>query len=658
MMRAMYRALSLFLLSAHFAAAETIEFDIKAGETQTVALRSPVDDSHLRDPRGYEEHGTRARTFTKRITLSNTGSKPITGSLLAVNGRNFSTPEGFKATLGMSGGRIAIERLFTVWSDLRSHEGTGTTLSQEPLAALNFWGYTQCGDDTVSLARIAWMFDIPARHVSLNGHLAAEFQYDGGWHMVDGDQNACYLRLDNRSLASAEEIRNDPFLALRTKVFGKHGQMSRAESAYNAALFEYVAPTEPKPIRLKTGPAPLSAFTIQEGESITWLCDVPPETLAGGMSNADTAKISAIALATIEHRINAKAREIDDKGVLTVREPFPILQVVNETTGETVSPKEIVFKAAITTKSPADKIVVRMQCSRNALPLFSKGDNVVRLEADKGSAHVSYEYDPAPKSVLASVAIVPVAKGGRFQSTPSFNLQTRPPARRVWWQVSPERDFSFVAPNFEAVEAMTPILKFDAFTDTFLTTGRNYFIRARVNSGNVWSEWSAPVPFRVDKPAQPGEPNFAPMPGGGVRLSWIGIADEYLVFGSNRLDFLPDVFGAEEIVGMQQKSVTLKRPNQNLVATVKVAEVELTSLHRYYRVIAKKGGSLSVPGPLWKLPAEYAEKLPEATVLQGRVTKKDGKETFRAQEEKIPVAAKPAPTPVAPAPATPVAPAK
>lgn len=633
----------LLFLSAALAGAETIEFDIKAGDTQSVPLPSPVDDSHLRDPRGYEEHGAQARVFTRRITLSNTGGKPLTGSLLIVNGRDFSKPEGFRTALGLSGGRLAMERLYTRWTGLRSHFATGSTLSEEPLATLNFWGYTQCGDDTASLARLAALFEIPARHVPLNGHLAAEYQYDGGWHVVDGDQNACYLRLDNRSLASAEDIRNDPFLALRTKVFGKHGPMSRAESTFNTSLFEHVAPGEPKAIRLKTGPAPLNAFTLEQGESLTWRCDAPPEKPAGGPAAEAAAKIAPIALATIEHRLNGKARERDDKGLLTVRGPYPILKVVNETTGETVEPKEIAFKAAIATKSPADKVLLVMQCSRNALPLLSKGENAVRLDAAKGSAHVAYEYDPMPKAVLASVAVVPTAKGGRFSGSPSFTLESRPPARRVWWQISPERDFSFVPPNFDGLETMTPTLNLDPLTETFFSAGRTYYIRARVHSGNVWSEWSTPASFRMDRPAQPGEPSFSPIPGGGVRLSWIGVAEEYLVFASNRVDFMPELFGAEEIAGMQQKTVTLKRPNQNLVATVRNAEVELTSLHRYYRVIAKKGGTYSVPGALWKLPAEYASKLPDAMVLQGRVSKKDGRETYSASEVKLVPPAPPAP---------------
>jgi hypothetical protein len=634
----MLRLVTLLAVLTLAARAEKIEFDVKAGEATSVTLPSVVDDSHLRDPRGYAGHGPRARVFTRRIELSNTGTKPLVGHLLITNGRNFSSAENFKKVLGGSEGRIAAERLFTFWVDHRSHAGASAKVAEEPIAALNFWGYTLCGEDTQALARLARVFDLPARHVLLNGHIAAEYEYDGGWHVIDGDQNACYLRLDNRTLASAAEIRADPFLALRTKVFGKHSPMSRATATFNTGLFEHVVPNEPKAIRLKAGPAPLNTFTLEQGESLVWHCDTPPEVPAGALDTEKPEVLRTAALATIEHRFEVKKRPRDKEGVLTIHEPFPILKVLNETTGESVSPKEIAFKASILTKAETDKVSVVMQCSQVALPLLSKGDNTVLLDAERGKAHVVYYYDPLPGAILPSVAAVPVEKGGRFKGPPSFTIASRPAADRIWWQISSGRDFAFVPPNFNAVVPATPTLKFDGFTETFFSPGRSYFLRLKAHSGGIWSEWSPPVEFRVDKPAQPGEPRFAAVPGGGVRLSWVGVAEEYLVFGSNRADFVPENLAGEEIVAMEHAKVTEKRPNRNLVATVKGPEIELQVLHRFYRVIARKGGVFSVPGDLWKLPEPFAAKLPPALVLQVRASKQDGKDVYRAREEKLPAA--------------------
>jgi hypothetical protein len=320
-----------------------------------------------------------------------------------------------------------------------------------------------------------------------------------------------------------------------------------------------------------------------------------------------------------------------------VHEPFPILKVVNQTTGETVVPKGVVFKASIAVKDKSDKVSVWMQCSQLALPLLVSGDNTVFLDAQgKGKAHVTYHYDAAPSAVRAGVKLTSPAKNGHFSEPPTFTIATKPAAERLWWQIATARDFGFVAPNFDAVIPATPTLKFDPFTETFFSPGRSYFLRVKACASGVWSEWSAPLEFRVDKPPQPSEPHFGAIPGGHVRLSWAGIADEFLVFGSNRADFVPEIFTREEVVAMEGTSVTNKRPNENLIEKVASTEIEFRPQYRFYRVIARKGRMFSVPGALWRLPDDLATALPPATVLQAHVMKKEGgAEVYRTAEVKL-----------------------
>ena len=125
------------------AGAETLEFDLDAGKPRSVELASPVDDSHLRDPRGYSKHGTRNDVFTRRIELTNTGDKPLKGRLLIVNERDFTNIEGLQHTLGLKSSpsrhRESITRLFSFWKDARSHASVATPLAMEPFAMLNFW---------------------------------------------------------------------------------------------------------------------------------------------------------------------------------------------------------------------------------------------------------------------------------------------------------------------------------------------------------------------------------------------------------------------------------------------------------------------------------------------------------------------------------------
>src|SRR5688572_8313385 len=74
------RILLLTLLSS-IANADVLEFDLKAGNVRSVNIPSAVDDSNFTEPRGYANHGTRTRSFIRRIELTNTSAKPLTGRL-------------------------------------------------------------------------------------------------------------------------------------------------------------------------------------------------------------------------------------------------------------------------------------------------------------------------------------------------------------------------------------------------------------------------------------------------------------------------------------------------------------------------------------------------------------------------------------------------
>lgn len=635
---AMSRIAALLIALTVSASAATLEVKLKAGSIRPVTLDSPVDDSNFRDPRGYANHGTVAHHFTKRISILNTGDETLTGRLLVVNGRDWTNADAFASGLHLSAepGRQgeSMMRLFTFWNDHRSHAGSWSKLADEPFAALNFWGYTLCGEDTQSLARLAHTIDVPARHVQLNGHIAAEYRYDGAWHMIDGDQNACYLKLDNKTLASADELRADPFLIFRTRILGKHAPLLAAASACNSSLIEHVQPGEPKQIKLKTGPAPLNTFTLVPGESLTWLCDTPPEKIAGKTDTEKPDALRAAALATIEHRVMVKGRTIAKDSTISVHSPHPIVKAVNVTTGMIFQPKDgdVIFNATIPVKDEGDQVSVFSQCSQVSLPLLSRGDNTLLLDSGKGEARFTMEYDPQPKTVIPDAMLT--AREAAGEGTPAFAIVANPTAEELWWQVSEMRDFGFVAPSLEGVVPFAVHLRFDPLTDTFLSPGRTYFIRAKVKLGNVWGRWSEPLEFRVTKPRQPTGLKFSEPRSGRVRLTWdSGAKDaEFLVFGSNRIDFVPEVFAGEEIVALNHLTATEQRPNKNLIATVKAHEVEFAPEHRFYRVIARRHDVLSVPSGLARIPDEMAGKLPPAMVLQTRATKAGRKDVYRAKE--------------------------
>lgn len=609
---------------------ETLTIDLQAGRATEVVLDSPVDDWNFQDPRGYLHHGTRTRPFVRRLTLTNTGTTPLTGPLLVVNGADWSRTEALPASFSPPT-RGLMPRLFDFWRERISHADSDAPGVKEPLALLNFWGYALCGDTTAGLTHLAANYGVPARKIPLNGHIAAEYFYDDGWHILDADQNLCYLRLDNRTLASAADLRADPLPSRRTKVFGRYAAMDVVTAAFNTSLHEFIEPEEEKPVHPKAPPAPVRAMTLLPGEKMIVHCDQAPEEAIGRTDLRRWGAVREDALRVVEFTIDPKARAGTVAGSASFVSGYPILRAVNHTTGESFggAPRDPSFEITAKFRSPDDRLSIFCQRSESSLPRLQKGRNSVLLvAAGTGSARLDIEWDRAPADL-----VVPVVEVALDDASLTFHLQYPPAADLVWWQVSSSGDFAFVPPNFDSVTTSVTSLNFDPLTASFLNPSEPYYFRAKVRHAGVWGEWSAPLPFQASKPARPA-PIRATTAGDRWQLSWpdAGAGCEYLVFGSNRLDFLPEPYAAEEIVVMRNQGVEKSRPNKNLVATVTQPQIELEPAYRFYRVITRRAGVLSVPGDLLVMPPALAGKLPPALVLQDRWQRVDGRDEHLATE--------------------------
>jgi hypothetical protein len=322
-------------------------------------------------------------------------------------------------------------------------------------------------------------------------------------------------------------------------------------------------------------------------------------------------------LRLVEFVISAKARPSAGAGSAVFASGYPILRAVNHTTGDifdTAAGKPT-FEITVKFRDPADQISVYCQRAKASLPRVQKGPNAFLLSAanPQGSATLALEWD-----ALSLHLTVPIITASLADPTPSFSVAA-PNVDLLWWQISADRSFAFVPPNFDAVASPAEKITFDPLTSTFFHPDQPYFFRIKGRRDGVWSNWSTPLEFRVEKPAQPA-PVKTTVAIERLRLNWpaAGEGCEYLVFGSNRLDFLPEPFAAEEIVTLRNQGVEQSRPNKNLVAVVTQPEIELTPAFRFYRVIARRNGVLSVPSDLIHTPVALAAKLPPALVLQDR----------------------------------------
>ena len=98
-------------------------------------------------------------------------------------------------------------------------------------------------------------------------HCISQVYYDGGWHLMDGDMHTIYLKRDNKTIASEQELGRDHDLIKRTRVYGL-----LAADSHNAAESEaaqYVYEGEPTGSRQHSGNHTMN-MVLRPNEAIVW----------------------------------------------------------------------------------------------------------------------------------------------------------------------------------------------------------------------------------------------------------------------------------------------------------------------------------------------------------------------------------------------------
>jgi hypothetical protein len=227
---------------------------------------------------------------------------------------------------------------------------------------------------------------------------------------------------------------------------------------------------------------------------------------------------------------------------------------------------------------------------------------------------------------------------------PRFELELPKGADQFWWQIASSAEFSFILPNFDNVQKPADSVAISRLSGTFFNDGDRLFLRAKARVNGVWSNWSQPHAFSIGKPLAPRELTAVLLPSGDVQLQWkTDGAGTFLIFGSNRRDFLPEIYAPEEIVRMRHLQVVESRPNKNLLTTTREPQAQIAPGVRYVRVVAQRGSGYSPPSALLELPPAATAQLPPAKILQVRAKRVEGAEfpngyrdEYLAEERDIP----------------------
>jgi hypothetical protein len=205
-----------------------------------------MDGTNCRSPVGGS-FGVWEQTWesNRAVRMENVGDTDVTNPWLS-NGRNdFRTLKEMVAG-ALRPGMTDREKAIALWrlqTTHRFHATTGDAEVNDPVKAINVYGYTTCGDDSICLAGLWKTAGFKVRPARVVGHCITQVRFDGRWNLLDGDMGPFYLLRDNATIAGEQDLVRDHDLLKRTHTHGILDADSRADAEWSAALFVYEGDT-------------------------------------------------------------------------------------------------------------------------------------------------------------------------------------------------------------------------------------------------------------------------------------------------------------------------------------------------------------------------------------------------------------------------------
>jgi len=194
------------------------------------------------------------------IVIENVGQTDVVNPTVTVNGLYdwFSTER--MASEITRGCATDAEKAFAIWrwvQDKRFQRSATDRSSLHPVRYFNVYGYGICGHTAAAMKALGLAAGVPSRVHEIWGHTVAEFHFDGSWHVLDGNGRVFYPKRDNRTLASVEEVGDDPYISRRSP-------LSRFTYAYESKEDNYIEHSYDEEI----GRDYTMAMTLRPGERL------------------------------------------------------------------------------------------------------------------------------------------------------------------------------------------------------------------------------------------------------------------------------------------------------------------------------------------------------------------------------------------------------
>lgn len=588
-----------------FLQADSIRFELEANKPTEVILPWSCDDLDYKNPSGYSVAAEPADKVVRKVSIRVSGTEPLKLWSLEVNGKETLDKKGLEKWFS-GNGRPSLWSMYNRWREQRHHGSTGLDENYNAWGIVNLWGISWCGHDARSFAELARKAGIRSRLIPMNLHEVNEYRINGEWVVLDTDQNVFYPQLDGLTVASFDDLRRDPFLVLRAKPFGKYGDWNPVSAWSNLAHFDFRSGQTfiwDKAERLN--PLDRKPYVLLSGESADYIYDSSPKG-EGGAQRKDYPQCGLV-----DFNYNQSVRKQKGFGIET---PYPI-----DDAGPNKKPS---FQARWNADEKNTQ-VVSSYGARLSFPQFHAGVNQVVLHTlnEKGKAEITIDFSreaseriPSPAPTLKFLSV--------SNAIPQIEILA-PKADQLWWQLCIDPSFEIVVPNFDKVEEV-PIQKImisNPLEQTFLLPRRHYYVRAKARVNGLWSRWSEPVSFEIEKPDAPSGLSCAFVPESrDALIKWNNSSGTMLVYGSDRADFLPDLYlGRHATRGVLTDSGALAvelEPDCNILAQVSAEQGGvIVPKKNFYRLIRRDGGVLSVPSHMLGLQAPESSGLARPSIF-------------------------------------------
>ncbi|KPA19713.1 hypothetical protein MHK_000067, partial [Candidatus Magnetomorum sp. HK-1] len=347
-------------------------------------------------------------------------------------------------------------------------------------------------------------------------------------------------------------------------------------------------------------------WDLHPGEKIIYHYDECPEHIID--KRCDSINIEPekkFKTGKIELLINTRIRRnIEKKNEIIVRTKYPIYRINNQKTGQNILVKEKIITQIKINNTFQDNVTVCCSGSKETFPVLHKGLNQLSIfnKENKGEVTVKFLLND---QVFKGISTLPFVKIINLPfifkySNPYFILSYSEKIEKIWFQISETNDFKIIIPNLERIQNVSKRIALSEISNTFLSNNNTYYIRIKAKENEIWGEWSHSYSFKVIKPASPRHIIITKINDRLIKLTWYTTDQDstFFIFGSNRLDFIPDFYCSEEVIEVKNFEPVKIIHNKNFIGQTDKNFFIAENSYCFYRIIAKKEQSYSIPSQL------------------------------------------------------------